>query len=304
MKFPRPPGADSRNSDNFMRLSILIVNWNTKELVRKCLNSVLENPPAGDFEAVVVDNNSSDGSKEILQKEFGSEKQVKLIFSDKNLGFAAGNNLAYKYSSGDYILLLNPDTEVGAGALGELVNYLDGKPDVGIAGPKLLNPDGSLQPSVRRFPDLWSSMLVFSGLHRIFRPKRYLMDGFDCAREQEVDQVMGAALMTRRKIVERVGLFDEKFFLWYEEVDFCKRVKRVSYKVMYYPEVEITHHTAQSFSQLQLWDRKKTAARSLLYYFRKNGNAPEVVLLYLMMPPVLLIAWLLSGFGIKNRIKV
>src|SRR3989344_1389811 len=208
-----------------MKLSILVVNWNTRDLVIKCVNSILKYAPDFAWEAVVVDNGSKDGSADALTNLFAHNKKIKVIQSLRNLGFAKGNNLALQHASGEFIFLLNPDAAVTEGALEKLVNYLESHPDVGIVGPTMINPDGSLQHSVPRFPGIWSSLMVFSGLHRFVRQKRYLMDDFDYGREADVDQVMGAALATRRSIIDQLGFLDENFWLWYEEVDFCKRVK-------------------------------------------------------------------------------
>src|SRR3989344_2972105 len=273
-----------------MTLSILIVSWNTRDMLVKCLNSIVKNEPSFEYEIIVVDNGSRDGTVETVTSFFGHNKRIRVIPSLKNLGFARANNLAYENSAGEYILMLNPDTEVQDDALQTLVDYLAGHPGVGIVGPKLVNPDGSLQESVRRFPDVWSSLLVFSGLHRFIRPRRYLMDGFDYGQTAGVDQVMGAALLTRRKIIQELGFLDPKFYLWYEEVDFCRRVKSRGYEIKYYPKAVVMHARAQSFSQLDVYERKKIVARSLLYYFRKNGGAVDVALIEVLMPAVLVLA--------------
>src|SRR3989344_3966426 len=181
-----------------MRLSILIVNWNTRDLMIHCVNSILRYAPPFPHEVIVVDNNSSDGSADTLINLYNHNKNIRVIESIRNLGFAKGNNLAYKNSAGEYIFLLNPDAEVTEGALEALVNFMDAYPDVGIVGPKLLNPDGSLQPSVRRFPTLRSAIAVFSGLHRFLKLDKYLMSKFDYTKQGEVDQVMyfpGAAVI-------------------------------------------------------------------------------------------------------------
>src|SRR3989338_1442429 len=134
-----------------MRLSILIVNWNTRDLMIHCVNSILRYAPPFPHEVIVVDNNSSDGSADTLINLYNHNKNIRVIESIRNLGFAKGNNLAYKNSAGEYIFLLNPDAEVTEGALEALVNFMDAYPDVGIVGPKLLNPDGSLQPQCADF---------------------------------------------------------------------------------------------------------------------------------------------------------
>ncbi len=280
-----------------MKLSILIVNWNTRDLVVKCVQSILDSKPNFIYEIVVVDNASSDSSLAALRQKFGNFQNIKLIDAGpRNLGFAAGNNVAYKYSSGEFVLLLNPDTEVSGQGLDKLVNYLEAHNEIGVSGPKIINSDGSLQPSVRRFPDIWSSILVFSSLYRFIRPSKYLMDGFDYEKTQEVDQVMGAALLTRKGLIEELGFLDEKFYLWYEEVDFCKRVKHAGYKIVYYPGATIMHRGGESFAQFDIYKRKKTLAKSLVYYFEKNGKKREAILLKILMPAVLIVAKFLQLF--------
>ena len=288
-----------------MKLSIIIVNWNTRDLVVRCLHSIIKNPPSFLFEVIVVDNGSADGSTDTIANLFGHNKRVRLVTSLRNLGFAGGCNLGYKHAAGEYILLLNPDTEVRAGTLDGLAHYLDTNADAGIVGPKILNPNGTTQASVRRFPGLWSSMAVFSGLHRFLSPSRYLMTDFDYDKEASVDQVMGAALLTRRKIIETIGFLDEKFWLWYEEVDFCKRVKEAGYEVKFYPKAVIMHHKRAGFSQIPVYKRKRTVARSIIYYFQKNGHFWDVWIIRLTLPAVLLAAktadFLQKLFGIKMR---
>ncbi len=288
-----------------MKLSILIVNWNTRDLVIKCVNSILKYPPDFDYEIIIVDNYSRDGSTDALVNLFGPNKRIHVISSLKNLGFAKGNNLAYQNSTGEYILLLNPDTEVREGALQNLVEYMENHPGVAVVGPKLVNPDGSVQRSVRRFPGIFSSVIVFAGLHRFWRPDKYLMDDFSYEETADVDQVMGAALLTSRKIISEFGFLDENFWLWYEEVDFCKRVKEAGYQVKYYPRAVIMHQGGQAFSQMEVFDRKRAVARSLIYYFQKNGNFLEVLLIRIILPLVLFAAKILDYLQkfFKFRIK-
>ena len=288
-----------------MKLSILIVNWNTRDLVVACVNSILKNEPVFSYEVIIVDNRSDDGSADAFKMQFGSDNRIKVIAAEKNLGFAAGNNLAYRNSTGEFILLLNPDTEVREGALRKMVEFVERNPQIGILGPKIINPDGSVQPSVRGLPDVWSSLVVFSGLHRFLRPRHYLMDDFDYNQMSEVPQVMGAALLTRREVIEKAGgLFDEQFFLWYEEVDFCRRSAAVGFKVVYFPEAQVVHRQAQSFSQMSVFARKKAAADSLRYYFQKNGSAGEVILINLVLPVVLFFAKMFDLLEVKSKIHV
>lgn len=276
-----------------MKLSILIVNWNTRELLIRCINSVLADSPGFAYEIIVVDNASSDGSMKSLREAYGGNVAIKLMAASANLGFAKANNLAYQNSSGEFVLMLNPDTRVKKGALQALVSFLEQNPKAGIVGPKIVNPDGTVQASVRQFPTLGSALLVFSGLHRIFRPRQYLMDDFDYDKPSAVDQVMGAALLTRRRVINDSGFLDENFWLWYEEVDLCKRAKNAGYEIRFFPDAVVVHHRGQSFSQMDVFDRKKTVAKSLIYYFQKNGRGSDVLLLRLVLPIVLGAAWVL-----------
>ena len=256
-------------------LSILIVNWNTKDLVVECVNSILAAVVRSQtlpFEVVVVDNNSQDGSAAALEGKFETNPKVHIIKAAENLGFAKGCNLAFKHCSGEYILLLNPDSEVVSDSLEKLVDYLKNHPQAGAVGGKITSPGGTIQQSVRKFPDPLSSFLMFTGFYRFLRPRWYLMDDFDYNKEQAVDQVMGACLLTRRSIIEQIGFLDENFWLWYEEVDFCYRIRQAGYLIMYYPEAVFIHHGGRSFSQVSVFARKKIMANSLLYYFKKRWS--------------------------------
>lgn len=290
-----------------MKLSILIVNWNTRDLIIKCINSILKYPPNFYYEIITVDNASQDGSAGAIANLFGHNKHVHTVQSLRNLGFARGCNLAYKDSTGEYILLLNPDTEVTANALDDLVGFMDSHPETGAVGPKILNPDGTLQRSVRSFPGIWSSMAVFSGLHRFLKLSSYLMTDFDYNEEAEVDQVMGAALLTRRNVISELGFLDENFWLWYEEVDFCKRLKTAGWKIKYYPRARIMHHKGAGFTQMPVYFRKKTVAKSLIYYFKKNGRVWDPWIIRFLLPVVLFAAksadflQKLLGFKIKPK---
>lgn len=177
-----------------MDLSIIILNWKVRDLLHKCLTSIFKYTSGLTFEVYVVDNDSGDGSVEMVRQEFPT---VKLIVNDKNLGFAAGNNQALRQAGGDWLLLLNPDTELFNNALAEMVNVMKDRPGVAVLGPKLLNSDRSIQASVRRFPSLNSQIIIMLKLHHLLAwlpaLKHYLAADFDYNREQSVDQVMGAA---------------------------------------------------------------------------------------------------------------
>lgn len=279
-----------------MELSVVILNWKVKELLRQCLISVYRETSDVDFEVIVVDNDSRDGSAEMVMKEF---PQAKLIVNNRNLGFAAGNNAGIEVATGEFVLLLNPDTELMDNAFGTMVRIMRANSDVAVLGPTLLNADRSLQPSVRRFPTPLSQALVMLKLHHVFprlKPvMRYFADGFDYLAVAKVDQVMGAAFMVRRSAFERLGLLDERFFIWFEEVDFCKRVVDAGFGVMYTPEACVIHHGGESFGQVFGPKKQRYFNDSLLKYIRKHhGFVPWLGLVFLY-PLSLALAWLVLG---------
>lgn len=284
-------------------LSIIIVSWNTKDLVRDCLNSIKKSTHSTSYEIFLVDNNSSDGTAEMVKGEF---KDVKLIANKTNNGFAKANNQAIEISDSKYIILLNPDTIVKDNALDEMVKYLDHHEDVGVLGCKLLNPDGTLQESCRRFPNLSTYSTILLKLHTLFPNKKclteYFMKEMNYNTINEVDQVMGAALMYRTDVLGTKSCLDEDYWIWFEEVDFCYNVKRNGYKVVYIPNAEIIHYKAQSFNQLLKVKQQKVFNKSLLLYFKKNGRKSDVLILRLLFPISILLSFVLQlGKAIKKR---
>lgn len=269
-------------------LSIVTVNWKVADLVAELLGSVQANREGLTLEIFVVDNDSRDGIDDVVARfRQRSDIRVTLIRNGRNLGFAKANNLAIRRSSGRYVALLNPDTRVTKGALKRMVEWMDSRPDVGVAGPKLLNADGSVQPSVRRFPRLLDQALILLKLHHLWPSappfKGYLAHDFDYGREQEVDQLMGAALFVRRKVFERVGLLDERFFIWFEEVDFCKRAKDAGWVVAYVPSAAIVHHGGKSFAQAMTLKKQRYFTSSMRKYFRKHRGPWTIAVLALPM---------------------
>jgi N-acetylglucosaminyl-diphospho-decaprenol L-rhamnosyltransferase len=258
-------------------LSIVIVNWNVRELLRHCLDSIMSNlqPPTSNFqiEVIVVDNASSDGSVAMLEKEF---PQVRLIANGENLGFTVGNNQGIAISRGRYILLLNPDTEIVGDVLTTMVEYMDDHPQVGALGPKLLNPDGSIQSSRRRFPTLATAFLESTILQQWFPDnavlRRYYIHDRPDDEVQEVDWVTGACLLVRRETMEEVGLLDEGFFMYSEELDWCRRIKAQGWEIAYLPTAEVTHHGGQSSEQVKSFQHIQFQ-RSKIRYFRKHHGS-------------------------------
>ena len=307
-------------------LSIVIVNWNVKELLERCLTSLAASglaacgvppsvaakvapsvaakvapsvaakvPPsvgALEWEIIVVDNASTDGSPDMVRQQF---PHVRLIASDSNLGFVKGNNLGVAASTARYILLLNPDTEVCGryciprslrggidpdtevcAGIQAMVTYMDEHADVGVLGPKLLFPDGRVQPSRRRFPTLATAFLESTVLQQWFPHHRvlqryYVQDKSD-DEEQDVDWLVGACLLIRRTTWEQVGPLDENIFMYSEELDWCHRAKEAGWRVVYVPWATVVHHEGQSSDQA-IPARHIYFQSSKVYYFRKHHGA-------------------------------
>ncbi len=251
-------------------LTIQIVNWNAREPLRAALRSILAHPPHFPYEIIVVDNASSDGSVQMLEKEF---PEIKLIVSEQNLGFSRGHNLAARAARGKYQFILNPDTEVMPNALDLLVEFAEKHPEVAIIGPKILNPDGSLQYSCRRFPNPTAALFRNTPLGKLFPNNRYtreyLMTDWDHSSIREVDWVSGAALFIQREVFERLGGFDEQFFMYCEDMDLCYRAWQAGYKVVYYPEPVIIHAIGRS-TDLVANKMIITFHRSMYLFYKKH----------------------------------
>lgn len=252
-------------------LSVVVVTHNSRLHLSACLRSLFEQPDTLPLEVIVVDNGSRDGVAEATGQEY---PQATLLQAPRNLGFAAGANLGIRQAKGAYVLLLNPDTVVTAGALRRMVAFLDATPDAGVVGPRLLNPDGSLQLSCRAFPGRW---MVFAHryalLSRLFPrnpvTRRYLLTDWEHDSIRAVDWVSGACLMTTREVLERVGLLDEGFFLFNEDVDFCKRVWAEGWKVYYVPDAVVVHQVGISRRRDDI-SLILARHRSMLHYHRKH----------------------------------
>lgn len=233
-----------------LKVSVVIVNWNVRDLLQQTLTTLYKNTKGVAFETIVVDNGSTDGSPELVQEKW---KKVKLIKLRKNMGFAAANNKGFAKAKGKYILLLNSDTIVTKTTLTGMVRFLDTHPDAGCVGAKHLNTDKSLQRSVDNFPSLLNDFLSYTELHRlpIFLPllknKYAWWSDHDVVRE--VDWVNGACMMVQKKIIREIGGLDEGFFIYAEELDWCYRMKEKGWKVYFTPKAEIIHLGGQAMNR-------------------------------------------------------
>lgn len=253
-------------------ISICIVSYQTRDLLRACLRSIHETVPPLSFEIIVVDNHSEDGTLEMLKEEF---PDVRLLVNNENTGYTRPNNQALRESRGRYVVLLNPDTLVKPNAIAELFSFLETHPQVGIVGPKVLNRDGTLQKQCRRSEARpWDSICYFSGLSRLFpHDKRfagYLMTYLDEDLTHEAEAVSGSCMMIRREVIEQVGYLDELFFAYQEDTDYCRRVRLAGWKVYYNPSAQIIHYGGEGGSKVQPFRAIVEWHRSYFLYYRKH----------------------------------
>jgi len=261
-----------------MVLSIIIVSYNTREFISPCLNSIRKHLDGLPYEIIVVDNHSVDGTSRLIHENF---PDVPLIENGKNLGFARAVNEGYKKAGGKYLLILNPDVEILPGSIEKMIHFLEGHPEIGLLLPKLVNPDGSLQFSCRTFYDFLILFFrrpplvkVFPN-HRIIR--KHLMMDWDHREPREVDWGLGACMFLRRDALGNQEIFDERFFLYFEDVDLCLRLKKEGWKVVYYPEAVMIHshlrHSAKGVFSRAKWEHLKSLIK---FYFKHRRFSPPL----------------------------
>lgn len=263
------------------KLTAIIVNWNTKDLLRGCLTSLFERTQIP-LEVIVVDNASSDSSAAMVREEFGD---ILLIENDENRGFAAANNQAIRLARGRYLLLLNPDTVTQPGALKGMIRFLDEHPDAGVVGPELLWPDGAVQGGAAGYnPSLvtiFSHSYLLSKLFPRFFRGLWLHSQHYGEGAMEVDWISGACLMARAEAVREVGLLDEGYFMYAEDMEWCYRMRRRGWRVYYLPSVQVTHYSRGSSKQRGYGFVAK-GIKSLDSYYRSQNGTLMVVLFHLV----------------------
>jgi N-acetylglucosaminyl-diphospho-decaprenol L-rhamnosyltransferase len=277
----RPPGprmlasagmvaSTSARAESTPELSVITVTHNHGPFIGALLDSLDEERKRIDLEVLVVDNASDDDGAAVA----ASRPWVRVIRKQTRHGFAFNNNLAIRTARGRHVLLLNPDTEVRPGALPQLVAYLDAHPRVGICGPRLLFPDGSVQPSARRFPTLGWVVARRTPLRlvlgRTVWSRRHLMEDGNLDAPQEVDWLLGAALAVRRDLLRTVGLLDEGYFLYVEDIDWAYRARRAGWEVHYVPAAEVVHHYQAEIDRALLTRRSWIHARAMWRFYRKH----------------------------------
>lgn len=280
-------------------LSIVVVSWNTCDLLHACLKSIFENVKNMTFEVIVIDNASKDGSADMVEKEF---PDAMLIRSQENLGFTRGYNLGLKQAKGDFLMIANSDLELLPGSAAGMMEFLQKHPEVGMVGPKLISPDGTVQVNGQRFPTFLREVL---GLTRLYR-NRFIRDWHDMnlgplrtdfTVDAEVDALAGACMMMPRSVVEAVGLLDERFFMYYEDVDWCLRVKQGGWKIYYLGDIGVIHVASQSAIKYGLPKANAVLFASQYLYWRKHHGLLRAVVLRLLS------YWLIGMLCIVRNIR-
>lgn len=261
------------------KVSIIILNYQTKGLLKQCLRGILQSQISLPHEIIVVDNHSQDSSVTMVRTSF---PQVTLIESPANRGYAAGNNIGIAQARGEYLLIVNPDIAIFKGAVETMVAYLEEHRDVALIGPKLINPDGSTQISAYRFPSLVIPIYRRTPLGRLpwaRKPlRRYLMTDWDHSHNKPVDWVLGACMLVRRSALDKVGSMDERFFLYFEDIDWCRRFWKAGFAVHYLADVDLVHyHKRQSaespgFAGVFSWATRVHIASAIKYFAKYLGE--------------------------------
>ena len=274
-----------------MDVSIIIVNWNTRELLRNCIDSIRKTVQGPSFEIIVVDNASADGSVAMLREEF---PEVEVIENSENRGFGAANNQAMRIMNGRYALLLNSDTVVCDNAVERLFSFMESRQGAAMACGQLLNADGSRQNSIAGFPTLLTLLLNTSLLESLF-PGRFPSKRYPCTTPREVDSCIGACLMVRKKAIDAVGMFDERYFFFFEETDWALQMKKAGWTSWQVPDAEVYHLQGQSIGR-NVRSREEFY-RSRYQFFRKWKNRPFYLLYRAVIIGRLLVNLFLTALG-------
>lgn len=285
-----------------MDLSIIIVSWNVREKLKENLKAIFNSEGSLSLEVFVVDNNSADGSVEMVKNEF---PDVKLMINKENLGFAKANNQAIKLSRGEFVLLLNPDMRVFSDTLVNMVAWMRENSKVSVAGCHLVDESGNTIKHVRKFPRLSDQFAIALKLPHLFSGvlNDYLRVDFDYSQPARVDSVRGGFFMLRRETIKKIGLLDEQFFIWFEEVDYCRRVKVGNGQVWYTPAAKCIDYVGQSFMQLKRGVTQKYFRDSMLKYFKKWHPSWQYSILYFVWFFGMFISWITVKLNMKSKTR-
>jgi GT2 family glycosyltransferase len=275
-----------------LELSIIIVSYNVRDLLKRCLNSIFDFQKGLSFEVTVIDNHSEDDSSQMLKDDFPG---INLIENRKNLGFSAACNQGIRQSRGRYIFLLNPDTEFTSGGISGMIRFMDSHPQVGICGPRMVDPQGDVQFSARSFPTYLTAISSRQSFLNRFFPnnplsRKYLLKDLNRNHSKEVDWVSGSALLTRREMVERIGLLDERFFMYVEDVDFCYRAKQAGFEVCYFPQSLVIHHLGKSTRRKK--NRMLVEHHRSMYLFYQKHHRPRFIVSAVIFFGIFVRLWL------------
>ncbi len=272
-------------------VSVIIVTYKERlDVLKACFDSVCNSENVR-FEVIVVDNGASDTTRGLLS----SYPDVKYIRNEENRGFAFAVNQGMRMSRGRYALLINPDTSFEQDVFAKMVTHLDEDGDVGIASCLIRYPDGTLQESIRRFPSMHDQLLTLFKAPHVFKNlraiDRYMMRDVDPRVTQDVDSIMGAFMFIRRDLIDEIGMFDPRYFIWFEEVDYCKVAHDAGWKIRHYADVEITHHKGHTFDKIATIRKQKWIRTSLRKYMKKHNGILPWVILWMLTPIFFALGW-------------
>jgi GT2 family glycosyltransferase len=280
-------------------LSVIIVSWQVKDLLLQTLQSLFITKQTVVFEVIVIDNASQDGSALAVKNKF---PQVKLIANQLNQGFAVACHQGASLAKGNILLFLNDDTKIFDKTLDQVCDFFEHHQNVGVMGCQILNPDLSLQSSVRLFPKLYDIIVILLKLHHFFPTllNSYLYKSFDYQQKGVVDQVMGAFFVTPKVVWNKLAGFDKNFFIWFEEVDYCVRAKLLKYQVVYNPSIRIIHYGGASFHQLHALPEQILFNTSVLTYVKKHFSFTSYLIVVCIIPLNLLLTLFVQIFELLN----
>lgn len=291
MRFILPGESDQAD------LGIVIVSWNVKDLLIKNLEAIWQSIGERSLRVIVVDNASKDGTIEALN---AWKEKVIVIANQENLGFAKAVNQGIRAANARHILLLNPDMKVMNDALEKTVSYLETHPEVGVMGGHLLNEDGSTMPSVRRFPTIGSQLAVLLKIAKLFPGllNRHYAKDIDYEKEQDVEQVRGSYFAISNRALNQLPGLDERYFIWFEEVDYCKQITELGMKVRYVPNIQAQDFVGRSFAQRKRFWKEKQFSKSMMQYFQK-WHSWQGMIIKLIRPLPIAAAWMMDKLDKK-----
>jgi hypothetical protein len=285
-----------------MKVSVIIVSWNVEALLKKCLESIFKYTQGVDFEIWVVDNNSSDNTVEMVKNNFPA---VKVIDNNYNAGFAKANNQPLVDGVGEEVLFMNPDMEFTENTIKIMHDFMAGRPEAGLATCRLRYPDGERQNNIKRLPGLCSQFFILLKLHHFFYflpcIKKYLAKDFDYSISQKVENIMGAFVYAKTEKFTQLGGWNEKYWLWWEDVDLCKNAKEKGMTIMYNPDTSVIHYEGKSFEQVPSPAKQRRFIKGMLRYFKCHHPLYQYLLLLMISPVSILLAYLSKIFNIKPR---